>query len=156
MIIRKAEKKDIHGIEELLVQVCLVHHHGRPDLFQYGKQKYTASQLYELLDNPDYCVFVAVSEDGKILAHAFCIHQEEKDHKVLTNIKTLYIDDICVHEDYRNEKIGKKLYNYVHRYAKEQGYYNITLNVWAFNQNALKFYESLGLIPQKIGMETIL
>ena len=34
--------------------------------------------------------------------------------------------------------------------------YNVTLNVWSCNESAMKFYESLGLKPQKVGMETLL
>jgi len=32
----------------------------------------------------------------------------------------------------------------------------VTLNVWCCNESAMKFYESLGMKPQKIGMEAIL
>ena len=41
-------------------------------------------------------------------------------------------------------------------FAKEQGFYNVTLNVWADNVKAVGFYEKLGLRVQKIGMEKIL
>ena len=41
-------------------------------------------------------------------------------------------------------------------YAKEHGFYNVTLNVWADNIGAVKFYEKIGLKIQKIGMEKIL
>ena len=51
---------------------------------------------------------------------------------------------------------GKKLYEYVLQYAKEQGCYNVTLNVWACNESAKCFYEHCGFVPQKIGMEKIL
>ena len=74
----------------------------------------------------------------------------------MTDIKTLYIDDICVDENARGKHIGKTLYEYVLSYAKENDYYNITLNVWTCNPGAMKFYESLGFLPQKIGMEMIL
>ena len=36
MTIRRAEEKDMEGINKLLQQVCLVHHKGRPDLFKFG------------------------------------------------------------------------------------------------------------------------
>ena len=75
---------------------------------------------------------------------------------MLTDIKTLYIDDLCVNENYRGKHIGKSIYEYVSDYAKKNGFYNITLNVWVGNDNAIKFYESLGMKPQKIGMEKIL
>ena len=55
----------------------------------------------------------------------------------------------------RSEHIGRTLYEYVLDYAKRRGYYNVTLNVWADNTNALKFYEKLGMRTQKIGMEQI-
>ena len=156
MIIRRADKKDIPGIMELLKQVCMVHHRGRSDLFQYGKQKYTDTELEVLLTQPERPVFVAVDEADKVLGHAFCIHQQEKNHNVLTDVKTLYIDDICVHSDCRKQGVGKQIYQYVYEYAKQENYYNITLNVWSFNESALGFYEDCGMTIQKMGMETIL
>nr|MCR4790816.1 GNAT family N-acetyltransferase [Treponemataceae bacterium] len=67
-----------------------------------------------------------------------------------------YIDDLCVDENIRGQHIGKSLYDYVLQFAKEEGCYNLTLNVWTLNPNAMKFYEKCGLLPQKIGMEKIL
>ena len=75
---------------------------------------------------------------------------------ILTDIKTLYIDDLCVYENLRGQHIGRQLYEYVKTFAKENGFYNLTLNVWSLNEGAQKFYESVGMVPQKIGMETIL
>ena len=63
---------------------------------------------------------------------------------------------VSVDENIRGKHIGSKLFNYVKEYAKNEGFYNLTLNVWALNENAQKFYEAMGLVPQKIGMETIL
>lgn len=71
-------------------------------------------------------------------------------------IKSLYIDDLCVDKDYRAYHIGTELYNYVLKYTKWIGCYNVTLNVWADNQNAVEFYKKIGLKVQKIGMEKIL
>lgn len=156
MEIRRATATDIPGLEQLLMQVCLVHHNGRPDLFKYGKKKYTEEELKALLLDDSRPVFVAVDTNGEVLAHAFCIIQQHINHNILTDIKTLYIDDICVLESCRGKHIGKQMYDYVYNYAKEQSFYNITLNVWSLNEPALKFYEACGLKPQKIGMETIL
>ena len=74
----------------------------------------------------------------------------------MTDVKTLYIDDLCVDENERGGGIGRALYEHVIAFAKEAGCYNVTLNVWAFNENAMRFYERLGLTPQSIHMETIL
>ena len=153
--VRRAEIKDIPGILDLLVQVDMVHHNGRPDLFKGPATKYNEWELKQILSDPGTPVFVCVEGD-KVIGHAFCIHKQETDDNILTDIKTLYIDDICVDENARGKHIGKTLYEYVCSYAKENDYYNITLNVWTCNPGAMKFYESLGFLPQKIGMEMIL
>ena len=156
MEIRRAMEKDMDGINNLLRQVCLVHHKGRPDLFKYGAKKYTDDQLKAIIHDDNRPIFTATDEDGKVLGYAFCIFQQHINDNILTDIKTLYIDDLCVDENIRGRHIGKQLYEAVLAFAREQGCYNVTLNVWSLNEPARKFYESCGLKPQKVGMETIL
>ena len=155
MIIRRAETKDKARLGELLSQVLLVHHNARPDLFKSGAKKYTDAELDAILADAARPIFVAESE-GEVLGYAFCIFIQHKDNNILTDVKTLYIDDLCVDENIRGKGIGRSLYNYVVEYAKECECYNVTLNVWADNKPALAFYESIGLHKQQIGMELIL
>lgn len=154
MTIRCAEIKDIPRITELLNQVLDVHHRARPDIFKADCRKYTDKELEEILSDDKRPVFVA--DDGEVLGYAFCIIQQYIDNNILTDIKTLYIDDLCVDKTSRGKHIGKLLFEYVKDYAKSIGCYNLTLNVWNGNDDAIKFYEKCGLSPQKFGMETIL
>lgn len=154
--IRLAKKQDIPGIHLLLSQVLNVHHQGRPDLFKANARKYTDEELIEIIEDRNRPIFVCVNEQNDVLGYAFCIHQQLINHNIMTDVKTLYIDDLCVNENIRGQHIGSSLYDYVLAYAKEQGYYNVTLNVWAFNENAIRFYQHCGLKPQKVFMETIL
>lgn len=157
MEIRRAQERDLPGVDSLLEQVCMVHHAGRPDLFQGNhNRKYTDEQLKEIFRDEARPVFVAVNEDQEVLGYAFCVMQHHPHDNVLTDIKTLYIDDLCVDENIRGQHIGSSLYQHVLRYAKEQGCYNVTLNVWTCNLPAMRFYEKCGMKAQKIGMETIL
>lgn len=156
MLIRRAEEKDMKGINNLLFQVLMVHHNGRPDLFKPGGKKYTDDELKDILHNDKTPIFVGVDEADNVMGYAFCIFQQHLNNNILTDIKTLYIDDLCVDENLRGQRIGKKLYEYVLDFAREQGCYNVTLNVWSCNESAMKFYESCGLVPQKVGMEKIL
>jgi ribosomal protein S18 acetylase RimI-like enzyme len=156
MIIRRAEAKDIPDIHRLLGQVEMVHHVGRPDLFKYKAVKYTNEELAELIGDDSRPIFVGVNEEDKVLGYAFCIFQQYLDNNVMTDIKTLYIDDLCVDETCRGQHVGKTLYEHVLDFAKESGCYNVTLNVWSCNESARKFYEKCGLLPQKVGMEVIL
>ena len=154
-MIRRAEKKDISKIGDLLSQVDLVHHNGRPDIFKIGR-KYNDKELLKILDDDMRPILVYVNDNDEVLGYCFCVLQQHVNDNVLTDIKTLYIDDLCVDENCRGKHIGKKLYNAAIELAKEMGCYNLTLNVWSCNKSALKFYESQGLLPQKIGMELIL
>lgn len=156
MNIRRAEEKDMEGLNSLLLQVCLVHHKGRPDLFKYGAKKYTDEELKAIIHDEQTPIFVAVDEKEEVMGYAFCIFKQHINNNILTGIKTLYIDDLCVDENIRGKQIGKHLYEHVLAFAKESGCYNVTLNVWSLNEGAIKFYEKCGLKPQKIGMETIL
>lgn len=156
MRVRIAQEKDIPRIHSLLAQVAMVHHQGRPDLFKPGKSKYTDEELKILLHDNSRPILAAVDEDDCMQGYAFCIFQQYKNNNIMTDIKTLYIDDLCVDESMRGKHIGKLLYKSALDYAREHGCYNLTLNVWSCNEKAMKFYESCGLKPQKIGMEVIL
>ena len=155
MEIRFAKAQDVPGIIKLLQQVGSVHHEGRPDLFRENAQKYSSSQVLTMLGKQDNPIFVAV-EDEKVLGYGFCMMEQYRDHSVMCDRLTLYIDDLCVLEECRGKHIGSAIYRKILEYAKYRGCYNVTLNVWSCNESAMKFYENMGLKPQKIGMEYIL
>jgi len=155
-MIRRAQEKDIPEVDNLLSQVLEVHHSIRPDLFKGGCRKYNDLELAALFGNDLRPVFVYEGEDGKIKGYAFCVMQQYLANNIMTDIKTLYIDDLCVDKECRGEGVGKKLFEYVKNYAKEQGCYNLTLNMWEGNEGAIKFYEKMGLRPYRYSMESIL
>lgn len=153
--IRKAKEQDINAINKLLYEVHKVHSDVRADLFKAGAKKYTDEELKNIIKNEKTPIFVA-EKNNEILGYVFCIYQQFINNNNMTDVKTLYIDDLCVDKLARGQHIGKMLYDYVIRFARENGFYNVTLNVWADNKNALMFYEKLGLKTQKICMEKIL
>ena len=156
MIIRRAESVDMEGLNKLLQQVLMVHHNGRPDLFKANAKKYTDEELTEIIADDSRPIFVAVNDENEVLGYAFCIFKQFLNSEIMTDIKTLYIDDLCVEEACRGMHIGSQLYEYVIAFAKESGCYNVTLNVWSCNESAMRFYEKCWLVPQKVGMEKIL
>lgn len=153
--IRPASEKDIAGIMKLLHQVNDVHADGRPDLFVHGNTKYDSETLKTIIANPQSPIFVGMDLKGNMVGYCFCIIEDHSDSTHLAPIKTLYIDDLCVDQVCRGKHVGRTIYEAVINYAKENGFYNVTLNVWCCNPGAIKFYESLGMKPMKIGMEQI-
>ena len=154
MTIRRAKEADIPKLIDLLEQVLLVHHKVRPDLFQEKGVKYTESELAELIADDSRPIFVYEDESGTVLGHMFTVIEESHAPKV--SHKTLFIDDLCVDEAARGQKIGEQLYRFALQYAKEIGCYNLTLNVWSGNKSAVRFYERQGLTPQETRMEQII
>lgn len=157
MEIRRAKNEDIPRIHELLTQVNNVHAKGRPDLFKSGNRKYTDEELKIIIaDTKQRPIFVLTDNDDKVLGYCFCIVEQFINDNNRTDVKTLYIDDLCVDEVCRHQHIGRRLYDYVIRYARENGFYNVTLNVWECNPGARAFYDKCGMSPLKTYLETIL
>ena len=153
--VRRAGQKDIPAILDLLLQVNMVHHNGRPDLFKGPTTKYTAQELEAILQDDQKPVFVCTNESGRVLGHGFCVMQHFGG-RLMEEVDTLYIDDICVDESARGQGVGRALYEHILDFARGAGCYNVTLNVWSCNPGAMQFYEKLGLVPYRIGMEKIL
>ena len=99
-----------------------------------------------ILEEAERGYFVAAYIDGVFAGYAgmLCV----LDERDVCNIATV--------PEFRGKGVGKAIYHHICRYAKSEGFYNVTLNVWSCNPGALKFYEKLGLVPQKIGMEQVL
>ncbi len=151
--IRPAIPQDATRINELLYQVAKVHADGRPDIFKPAAKKYTDEELIGIMECDTTPIFVAVNETNVVMGYAFCVDKTIRDHTLFLDKKTLYIDDICVDEKARGQHIGRQIFAHIDKYAKENEYDSITLNVWAFNEGAYKFYENCGMNPQRIMME---
>lgn len=154
--IRRAEDKDIPQINDLLTQVLNIHAQQRPDIFVPNTTKYTNEELSRILHDDNTPVFAAVDDNDVLIGYAFCILQKRLHANNMTDIKTLFIDDLCVDEKCRGQHIGESLFQYVKNYAKEIGCYHVTLNVWSKNTNAIRFYEKMGLTPMETTLEVIL
>ena len=133
----------------------MVHHVIRPDLFKPYTTKYSEQELEAMLNDDNNPIFV-FDEDGEVQGYAFCQITEVSNHQLLEDVKSLYIDDICVDEKARGKHVGKSLYEYVHDYARSIGCNNITLNVWEGNEPALRFYQNMGMKVRKTTMEVVL
>lgn len=152
MEIRLAKQEDISRLIALLLQVGQVHHELRPDIFPPRTLKYNEEYLTELLDEEVCPVFVAV-EDDLVVGYCFCALREYQGSAVVGVRRELYIDDLCVDEKCRRQGIASSLYRHVMNYAKDCGCQAVTLNVWCGNDDAMGFYEKMGMRPRHITME---
>ena len=156
MEIRRAQGKDIPAISKLLGEVLEIHAAIRPDIFIPGTTKYTAEELTEILNDNQKPVYVAVDENDEVLGYAFTQLQEQPFSTNMVQFKSLFIDDLCVDSSARSQGVGKALLDFVKQEAKRLGCYELTLNVWAGNDSAIRFYEKNGLKIKETTMEYIL
>ena len=153
-MIRLATTNDIPRLLELLHQVNMVHYERRPDIFKPHTTKYNAEQLQDLLAQPDKAIFVY--DDEGVQGYAFVQMEDVHDDILLQDMRTLYIDDICVDEHARGKHVGKQLFDHVRAYAEKLGCGAITLNVWEGNNAAMAFYRKLGMSVRKTCMEMMI
>lgn len=156
MNIRRANKNDIPQIIDLLGQVLQIHADIRPDIFIPGTTKYTNAELEEMLKDDTKPIYVATGENDICIGYAFCQLKEQPFSNNMVQFKSLFIDDLCVDKNTRGQHIGEKLFEHVKSEAKRLDCYEVTLNVWAGNSSAEKFYEKMGLKTKERQMEYIL
>ncbi len=148
-----ARKGDEEKIASLLIAIHAQHAEGRPDLFGKGHAKFSADEVLALFDRTDAPVFVAREENGGVIGYAIAMIKHNRN-PAQGAYDTFYIDDLNVDAAARRRGVGTALLDACRAYAKEKGCYNVTLNVWAFNEGAIRFYEKNGFAPQRIILET--
>ncbi len=147
--IREATEADFPAIHELMRQVHQLHLESRPDIYR-DIDPLTEEYYHTMLS--DSIVLLAL--DGEKTA-GFCVFQIRPTfaNPLLIPHKVAFMDDLCVHKDYRRKGIGKQLFEAACQMAKEDGAETLELMVWSFNQNAVRFYEELGMTAKTLTME---
>ncbi len=151
--IRRAQKEDAPEILRILRQISTHHAKGRPDIFIPHSAKYTVQELEALMESDEAVLFVAQETPGEILGYAISFVKEYKEGGVIRPHKLFYLDDLCVDEGRRGQKVGQLLLQEVEAEAKRLGCAYVELNVWLFNEGAVRFYEKNGFTPRCYRME---
>ncbi len=151
MIIRPATVDDFEEIFALSRSLSDMHIKSRPDIFKAAPEQ-TKKEFKNALKKNEY--FITVIEDGgKIIGFAKWMLYVTKNNEVLFDLTSAMIYELIISDDCRHKGLGKKLFDKVVEFAKEKGANVIELDVWSFNENARKFYDSLGMTTQRTRLE---
>lgn len=153
MIIKETKIDDIEQIVDILNQISKIHYESRPDIFRKKSKNEIKKEVIEIVNNTERKILIATDENSKIYGLIVYKIKEVKEHINLKNSKVLYIEDIGVDEKYRKKGLGKQLMKKVEEIAKELECRRIELNCWNFNEDAIKFYNQIGLTTQRRIME---
>lgn len=153
-MIRKIVEKDYEELKKLVYQVHELHFRNRPDIYN-DVNPLPLEYFNEILNDKAALNYVYV-ENNKICGLLMAIKKCDRAIPILKQRTIYYIEDIVVDKECRRKGIGKKLYNYLKEQASKENIDAIELNVWSFNESAIKFYESLGMSVKNLKLEQIL
>ena len=152
MQIRNMRLEDYREVDRLMAQVHKLHVEGRPDLYIDVEHIYSMELFQEMVENEDM-ISVLAEEDDVVVGICFVSMRAKT---CMVKRRTAYLEDLCVDEACRGKGIGRKMFEYAKKRAKEMGAERMDLMVWNFNESALKFYEEMGMKPQRYIMEEYL
>lgn len=143
IIVRYAEREELERVNEIRKMVSEVHVNGRPDIFRPGFCEELKDAVYQKFDSEDSDVIVALI-DKTICGFEVVDYIDKPINPYSFARKYLHIEEFGVHEDYRRMGVATALVEFAKQEAAKKGYSRIELDMWEFNEGALKFYESVG------------
>lgn len=151
MTIRQATINDCEALTPLFVQLANLHITGRPDIFKAAPK--LAKKDFKKFIKSDNRYFTVAEINGEIIGISNWQLKKCCDNETLSDRTFAVIDEIIISESHRRKGYGKLLFEETVKLASEKGADSIELYVWNFNEDAKKFYEALGMKPQRTLLE---
>lgn len=145
MEIRYATAEDYASFIVLEAEIQAQHHLGAPGKFP-PTGVIAPEDFRALLARSDEKILVAV-EAGTLVAYLQYELVDEPGSYYTYPEKLLYVEVLTVKATHRRRGIGEALLAHAEAAARAFGASRITLDVWAFNDGAIRFYERAGFTP---------
>ena len=139
LIVRRATAADVMAISELVPQLVAFGPPPWRDTEQMTKTDHAVIQRAILEQSDDAIVWVGVL-DGEVLAF---LHARATTDYYTQNVQG-HVADIVVADRARGSGIGTRLLEEAERWAREQGFQQLTIAVFERNARALELYERRG------------
>jgi diamine N-acetyltransferase len=144
---RKATEQDHDALAKLYDDLNLLHSNALPQIFVTPPvTPQNLEYVRAILKNKNAALFVAQS-GGEIIGLIQLLIRESPDIPISIKRQYVYVEDICVKQEYRRSSAGKMLMKSAEEWALKKGISQIELNVWDFNRKAIAFFNSIGYSP---------
>lgn len=141
--VRPARREELETVNVIRRQVNDLHAQGRPDIFKPGFAEDIRRRVVEFHEREDADVLAAVC-GGEICGFAM-INLVDRPETVYGYARRYYhVDEFGVDGGHRRLGAGRALVAYMKKDALRRGYDRIELDMWAFNEGAMRFYEACG------------
>ena len=152
MAIRDFNIDDFEGVNILMNQVHKLHMDSRADIYRKTDEPISKKDFVEIVNDNN---IISILAEINYIIVGLCIISIKPvaTNTALLPRKVAYMEDLCVHQDYRKQSIGKRLFNEAKERALEFKLESLELMVWEFNENAIDFYENQGMNTRSRIME---
>lgn len=148
--IRRMRDGDYAAFDGMMQRLHAIHVNARPDVYRDVPHIYSEEDFKnKMLDGENYFSIFALDGDTPI---GMCV-AEKKTRSMMVNMKTYFLNDIYVCEEYRRRGVARLLFEELKKHAEADGAERIDLLVWDFNESAKRFYESMGFAVQRSVLE---
>ncbi len=153
IVLRRASMRDLPAVRGMQKELFLHHKRLEPRLFRDDPPSFSEEYFASLLENPDSLVLTAADGNGRAAGYLTAVVRRVREHPVLSDRDIFHVEDLFVGEAFRGKGVGKALMEEAVRDAKARGCTLFDLGVYAFNQDAVDFYEAFGMKKQQYRME---
>lgn len=151
--LRKAQGSDYQAINSLYHLTYSLYHKHLPRSYHPTPETVLVKEDFQnILDSSDCLMFVAEIE-GKIVGMLYAFIDDYDDTPVATDYHRVEVAEISVAPEYAKQGIGTKLMAEAEKWAKDQGIFDLSVLVYAFNEEAISFFKSNDYKPYSIKME---
>lgn len=152
IIIRPARREELDRVNALRRQVNALHVQGRPGHFKPGFGPELQARLFEAFDSERFGVIVA-ADGADILGFAVVQYVHRPEGPYTLPLDFYHVEEFGVDAAHRRRGVATALVTYMKTDAKARGFSRLDLDVWAFNDSALAFYEAAGFTTYRRYME---
>lgn len=151
-MVRFGTEKDIEKINDLRKQVNDIHVEGRPDVFKAGFNQKLQDFAFVLLDGENSDILI-VERDGTICGMACVDYVCKSETPYMLERNFYHVQEIAVDKSFRRQGVARELFEFMKADAEKRKLNKIELDVWAFNESAIEFYEAMGFEKTRMWME---
>ena len=155
MTVRFANENELGRVNELRAQVNALHVAGKPEVFKPGFPQELQDYVNVIWNDPNKDIVVA-ELDGVVCGYAVINYVNRPENPYMFERRYLDIDEFGVDEAFRRRGAATAMIDFIRALAAEKGYSRVELNMWEFNEDALKFYEAVGFTTYRRYMEMYL
>ncbi|GGP23061.1 N-acetyltransferase [Silvimonas iriomotensis] len=154
-MIRAALTQDLPALCRLSDEINHEHHAGAPDVFVLSQPGDEATQAWwhSAMSASDSVVLVAQHGD-QVCGFISAKVTEPPVPPFIRARREARIGTIVVAASHRRQGVGEQLLGAARAWAKAQGAVTLYLQVFSFNESAIRFYEKHGLTVQSVFMNT--